>query len=128
MEQHLVVVAEVGDEEIDQAVVLVVAGGNAHGRDLAPVLVQREAGHIALVVEGAVALVDVEEIGLGVVAHHQVRLAVAVDVDKDGGEAVVAVLVFHAGLAGHVGKRAVCRCCGRGGRARRAGRAARSSR
>ena len=76
--EHLVVVAEVGDEKADLAVVLIVAGSDAHGGDLAAVFIQREAGDVALVVEGAVALVDVEEVGLGVVADQQVGFAVAV--------------------------------------------------
>jgi hypothetical protein len=124
--EHLIVVAKVGDEKIEQAVVLVVARGNAHGGDLAAVLVQREARRVALVVEGAVALVDVEKVGLGVVAHQQVGLAVAVERGKDGGEAVVVFLVFDAGLHGRVGKRVRRRCCGRGGRARPSGLSGRS--
>src|SRR5580658_3640019 len=43
MEQHLVVVAEIGDEKIEQAVVLVVADGNSHRRYLAAIGIQREA-------------------------------------------------------------------------------------
>ncbi len=70
--EHLVVVAEVGDEEVDQAVVLVVAGGNAHGSDLASVCVQRETRQVAVVLKGSVALIDVEKVRLRVVAHHQV--------------------------------------------------------
>ena len=83
VEQDLVVVAEVGDEKVDQAVVLVVARGDAHGGDLAPVFIQREARDVAVVLEGAVAFVDIEIVGLGVVADDQVGLAVAVDGDKD---------------------------------------------
>ena len=62
--EDFVIVTEVGDVEADEAVVLVVAGGNAHGGDFAAILVEREAGNIALIVEGAVAFIDVEEVGL----------------------------------------------------------------
>ena len=96
--QHLVVVAEVRHEEIDQAVVLVVACGNAHRSDLAAILVQRKARDIALIVERAVTFIDVEKVRLRVVPHHEVRLAVIIDVDKDRGETVVLVLVFDASL------------------------------
>src|SRR3569833_552845 len=62
--EDLVVVAEVGDVEADEPVVFVVAGGDAHGGDFSAVLVESEAGHIALVVEGAVTFIDVEEVRL----------------------------------------------------------------
>ena len=90
-----------------QAVVHVVAHRQAHGGDLAAILVQREAGDVALIFEGAVALVDVEIVGLGVVGHQQVGLAVVVHVDKDGGEAVVSAGIGDAGFHADVGKGAV---------------------
>src|SRR6185437_4750536 len=62
--ENLVVVSEIGDIEADEAVVLIIPGGNAHGGDFAAVFVKGEAGDIALVVEGAVPFVDVEEVGL----------------------------------------------------------------
>ena len=37
-EEHLVVVAEIGDKEVDQAIVLVVARSDAHRGNLAPIL------------------------------------------------------------------------------------------
>ena len=88
-------------------VVLVVADGDAHGGGFAAGRVERVAGGVAVVLEGAVALVDVEIVGRGVVADQQVGLAVVVDVDEDGAEAVVAGLVGHAGLFADVGKSAV---------------------
>jgi len=74
--ENLVVVAKVGDKEIHLAVVLIVAGGNAHGGNFAPILVQREARFIALIVEGSIAFVDVEIIRFGVVAYQQVGFPV----------------------------------------------------
>ena len=94
-------------KKIDQAIVFVVAGGDAHGGDLAAILVEREAGDVAVVFEGAVAFVDVEEVGFGVVADHEVGFAVGIDGDEEDGEAVELVLVFDAGLDGDVGEVAV---------------------
>ena len=85
----------------------IVADRNAHGRGLAPGLVQRVAGGVAHVLKGAVALVEVEIVRRRVVAHQQVQLAVVVDVDKHRAQPVVAGLVGHAGLLAHIGKRAV---------------------
>ena len=126
--QHLVVVAEVRHVEIDQSVVLVVACGNPHRRDLAAILVQRKSRHVALIVECSVTLIDVEEVGLRVVAHHEVWLAVVVDVHKDRGEAEVFVLVLDACFHRHIGKRTVSVRCGTDDRARPAVRVVRSSR
>ena len=83
VEEHFVVVAEIADKEVHLAVVLVVAGGNAHGRNLAAVVVERETRQVAVVFKGAVALVDVEIVGCGVIAHHEVWLAVALQINKD---------------------------------------------
>ena len=64
VEEHLVVIAEVGDEEVDQTVIFVVADSDAHGSDLASVRVQCETRQVAVVLKGSVALVDVEIVGL----------------------------------------------------------------
>ena len=55
VEEHFIVVAEVGDEEIDETVVLVVARGNANGGEFEDIIVQREDRRVALVLEGAIA-------------------------------------------------------------------------
>ena len=64
MEQHFVVIAEVGHKKVHQSVVLVIASGNPHGRNFASVLVESEARDVTLIVEGAVAFIDVEIVGL----------------------------------------------------------------
>jgi len=56
------------------------------------------AGDIALIIEDAVPFVDAEEVGHGIVADDDVGFAVVVHVDEDGGESVVIVLVFNAGI------------------------------
>ena len=107
MVENLVVVAEVGDKQIHKPIVLVVAHRNTHGCDLAAVLIQREPGNVALIVERTVPFVDVEIVGFRIIAYHQIRLAVIVDVHKNCCESVVAILVLDAGLHRHVGKCAV---------------------
>src|ERR1039457_2821149 len=107
MIEHFVVVAKVGHKEVDEAIVLVVACSNAHRGNLAPILVQREPRDVALIVECAVTLIDVEKIWLRVVAHNKIRFAVAIDVDKDRSESVITELVVHACFHGYIGKRSV---------------------
>ena len=86
VKKHLVVVPKVRHEEIDQAIVLVIAGCDTHRRDFAPVLIQTKTGDIALIVKSPIALVDVK---------------------KDCGETEILVLVFYAGLYGYIGKRPI---------------------
>ncbi len=66
--QHFVVVAEVRHKEVEQPVVLVVAYGDAHRSNLAPILVQRKPRDVTLIIEGAIALVDVKKVRFRVVS------------------------------------------------------------
>src|ERR1019366_1625700 len=101
---HLVIVAKVGYEKINQPVVFIVAGRNSHRGNFAPILVQRETGDVALIVKRAISFIDVKKVWLGVVSHHQVRFAVAIDVNKNDGKAEVGILVFNTRLHRDVGK------------------------
>ena len=105
--ERLVIVGEGGVEDVELAVVLVVADGDAHGGGLAAGLIERIARGVAHIFKGAVAFVEIKIIGRGVVADEQIGLAVVVDVDEDRAQAVVAGLVGHAGLLADVGKSAV---------------------
>ena len=105
--ERLVVVGEIGDQQVDQAVVHVVAYGQAHGCDLAALVVQRKAGDIALIFKRAVALINVEVVGLGVVGHQQIDFAVVIYIHKDRSESVVGVLVGDAGFLANVCKGSV---------------------
>ena len=60
-----------------------------------------------MILERAVALVDVEIVGLGVVGDQQVHFAVVVHVHKNRCEAVIGAGIGHSGLDAHIGKRAV---------------------
>ncbi len=105
--EHIVVVGKGGVEETQPAVVLVVAYGDPHGCGFAAVLVQGIAGGVAVVFKGAVAFVDVEVVGGGVVGHQQVYFAVVVEVDEDRGESVVAVGIADSGFLADIGEGAV---------------------
>src|ERR1700733_7653414 len=83
--EHVVVVGKGGVEETQPAVVLVVPDSDPHGRGFAAVLIQGVSGGVAVIFEGAVAFVDVEVIGRGVVGYQQVYLAVVVQVHEDRG-------------------------------------------
>ena len=78
---------EVGDDDVEQAVAVVVAHVDPHA-GLGPALVaERGAGEQRDVLEGAVALVVEEEVGLVVVGDVDVLPAVVVDVAEDHAEA-----------------------------------------
>ena len=105
--EDLVVVGESGVEDVELPVVAVVSDGDSHGGGLATIFVEGVAGGVALILKGAVAFVDVEVVWGRVVADEEVGLAVVVDVDEDGGEAVVAGLVADTGLVADVGEGAI---------------------
>ena len=105
--QHVGVVGEVGLENIEVPVEIVVADRDAHARLLESVFAQRDAALEPLLAKGAVVLV----------AKQPARRRIARDVDV--GPSVVVVIGGHgrhrigtlrggdAGLAAHVGERAV---------------------
>src|SRR5439155_4436897 len=82
------VVAEVGLDDIEPAVFVVVGYGNAHPGLLLPVIVQRRAGGNAGLLEGPVLLIVIQQAGLRVARDVQVRIAVIIQIRSDRGEAV----------------------------------------
>ena len=92
---------EVGDEEVEIAIVVVVAKIDAHARVGVPVLVVASAGNQADFGEGAV-LVGVEEVHGAVVSHVDVGVAVAVVVGQRDAQPLA--LECDAGLFGDVGE------------------------
>ena len=104
LEEDIVVVGKVGVDDREMSVVLVVAGGDAHIRNLAAEFVQRVSAFETLVLKRAVAFVDVQIVRRGVVGHQKVRLAVPVHVGKQSAQPVIAIGVVHAQLLADVGK------------------------
>ena len=93
---------EVGHEEARAAAVRVVAHRDPHAALLGAVLAHRDPRGEAHVLEGAVLLVLVEVVRLGVVRDVEVRPAVAVVVEPGDPETVVLVGVAHARLRAHL--------------------------
>ena len=100
-EQRVGLADQMGDEEIEIAVVVDVAGDHAHPRLGQPVQVVGRTQHHRVVDERAVALVDPEVVGIGVVGDVDVEPAVVVEVG--GHDAETGVLdAGDAGTAAHV--------------------------
>ena len=90
------VVGEVGLEEVEATVSVVVGGGSAHPGLLAAVFVEGDADVGGGVGEGSVAVVVVEDGGRGVAGDVDVRPAVIVVVEGSDREAVVSGGFFKA--------------------------------
>src|SRR5579859_2333610 len=77
-EEQLALILEVANCEIEEAVIHVVADGNAHCRYFAAVFIEPEAGGVACVLERAITTIQIEVAQGGVIRDHEVRLAVVV--------------------------------------------------
>ena len=95
----------VGDEEVEIAVLVYIAGIDAHARLAGPVCAQRGPGQQAGLGKGAVALVDVVEIGRQIVGHVQVGVAVPIVVASHHAQPIA--LARDTRLAADLGKDAV---------------------
>ena len=89
--QGVVLVGEVGDEELGKAVAVDVLGVDAHARLRLAVHVVGGARELGGVVEGAVAAVEEEEVRVHVVGDVEVDQAVVVEVGRHHAEAVAVV-------------------------------------
>src|ERR1700678_2946976 len=69
--EHIVIVGKGGVEEIHPAIVLIIPYRNAHGGGFASIFIQSIPGGITVIFEGAVAFVDVQVVGGGVIGHQQ---------------------------------------------------------
>ena len=96
------VVGEVGLEEVDAAVSVVVGGGGAHAGLLAAVFVEGDSGFGSDVGEGAVFVVAIEDGGGGVAGDVKIWPSVVVVVEGGDGEAVVGGGFFEAALCADV--------------------------
>ena len=67
--ESVVVIGKIRNVEIDFSVAVVIAHRDAHGRLLAPFIIQCKPGNIAYVLERAIVFVAVEILGDGVVGH-----------------------------------------------------------
>ena len=104
--QRVVVVREVGDDEIGKAVAVVVAGIDAHAGLRPAVAAQRRARDQSLLDERPVFPVSEQQVRHRVVGHVDVRPAIVIEIGEDHAEAVVA-RIDDAGRGGDVAERAV---------------------
>ena len=93
MIKRVVFVGEVGDEDVELAVVIVVAGGHAHAALLAAVFIDRGARSEPDLFKRAVAFVAVMKIRRRVVGDEDIDQAVVVEVAGEHAEAVITVRV-----------------------------------
>src|SRR6185437_7080410 len=106
-EDHIVIVAEVGVDDIQMPIVFVVSGGNAHVRDLASIGIQRVAALETFVGKCSIPFIDVEIIRRGVVGNQKIGLAVIVYIREQRPQAVVSGWIADSELLADIGKGAV---------------------
>ncbi len=104
--ERVVILREVGQEQVEITVAVIIRGIEPHAGLLPGVLAQCDTGEQADFLERPVALVMKQQVWRGVVGHEDVGPAVVVEVAEDNAEAVVA-RVADPGRLGNVGKRAV---------------------
>ena len=99
--ERVVLVGEVGDEQLGKAVAVDVLGVDPHARLRHAVDVEGGARDLGDVVEGPVAAVEEEEVRVHVVGDVEVDQAVVVEVGRHDAEAVAVVArlgLAHPGL------------------------------
>src|SRR5271169_4788342 len=101
------VIGEVGFEDVEPAVAVVVGHGDTHSGLLVPVFTIGAAGHYGDIGEGAVMVVLEENAGFGVYGDVNVRPPVVVEIVRDGGDGVSRAGLENAGFLGNIGKGAV---------------------
>ena len=103
------IVGEIGFEQIEFAVTVVVGNGRAHAGLLAPVVVESGAGDDGNVAERAVVIVVVKNAGRAVARDINVRPAVVVVIKSGNAERVVPVGLIDAGFGGDIFESAVAK-------------------
>src|SRR5207237_7887126 len=95
-------VGEVGDEQIEPAVVIVISEVYAHRAKLLTIVAKRHAGEQSDFVKRAIVLVAVEEVWAGVVGHEQIRPAVVIVISPDCPEAITMFRIVNSSFLGNV--------------------------
>ena len=94
----VVLIIEVGYEQIELAVVIVVSQGYAHGSLLAAAIVDCRSRDESDFLEGTIAVVMIKKVGSGVIGNKNIDLAILIKITADNSEAIIAVVISHAGL------------------------------
>src|SRR5216683_2966269 len=103
------IVGEIGFEQIEFAVAVVVGNGRAHAGLLAPVVVESGAGDDGNVGERAVVIVVVKNAGGAVAGDINVRPAVVVVIKSGNAEGVMPVGLIDAGFGSDIFENAVAK-------------------
>ena len=93
MVKRVVFVGEVGNEDVELAVVIVVAGRHAHAALLAAILIHRSARIESDLFKRAVAFVSVMKVRRRVVCDKDIDQTVVVEVAGENAESVIAIRV-----------------------------------
>ncbi len=107
MQQRRGVVGEVGLEDVEAAVAVVVGHRRAHSRLRAAVFIERSAGYHGHVGEGSVAVVVVQNARRTVARDEDVGPAVVVVVERGDAERIVAAGLVDVGFRGDIFEGAV---------------------
>src|SRR6266567_2098065 len=103
------IVGEIGFEQVEFAVAVIVGNGRAHAGLLAPVVVESGAGDDGNVGERAVVIVVVKNAGGAVARDINVRPAIVVVIKSGNAEGVVPVGLIDAGFGGDIFESAVAK-------------------
>ena len=93
MVKRIVFVGEVGDEDVELAVVIVIAGGHAHASLLAAILVYRSARAKSDLFKRAVAFVPVMKVRRRIVCDKDIDQTIVIEIAGEDAEPVVSVVV-----------------------------------
>src|SRR3954471_23291193 len=105
--ERVVFLGEVRHEQAETSAVIVVAKRDAHAPLLGTVLADCHAKRKRLLLEGAVLLIDVHEVGSGIVRDIQVGPPVVVVIEPGDAQSEVSAGIAYARLLGDVGEVAV---------------------
>ena len=101
------IVAEVGEEEVEVAVTVIISHGDAHIGLLLAVAIHRHPGFHGAFREGPIMIVAEQQVGRGVAGHEQVGPGVVVVVKRHRRQTVASAGLQQAGFFGDVRKGAV---------------------
>src|ERR1019366_7180302 len=101
------VTREVGLEDVEVTVAVIIGGSRSHARMFPAILVDGEARGEADLLKRPVSLVVEVQTGRRIAGHKEVGPSIVIEVAGQDGEAIILARSLDAGLFGHVGKVAV---------------------
>src|ERR1022692_1050484 len=98
---------EVGLEDVEVTIAVVIRGSRAHARLFPAILVDGEARGEADLLKRPVSLVGEVQTGRRIAGHKEVGPSIVIEIAGQDGEAIILARSLDAGLFGHVGEMAV---------------------